>query len=470
MKKELHIGTLMSGAPFTLPLDFSVHTLAVIGQRGWGKTVAATVIAEEMCEAGLPWVAIDPVSVWWGLRCNPDGTPGGYPIVIIGGDHADIPLDKDGGSRVADAILQENVSCIIDLAQESKNTWRKFVTDFCERLMELRPAVQRFIWLEEAPEFVPQRPMGEQKRTLGAVERLGRLGRNNGYGLGLISQRTATIHKDILTQSCESILAGRVIGKSDRDAFADWIAEVVHDTESSRAADKFMKSLVSLPSGQGWFWSPQYLERFEQVRIRQRKTYHPGATRNVGQAPAQVQLSDVREFVERFGKVLNQSKPVVMISGGKKTMPKEAAKALSTLGDAAFLSATERERFQSESTMLRSKVAELSQELGKAKAVIASLQKQLEPEYRAMQKLFGDIEQVGANGHVDVSIWEPWKAKLGAGPAKLIDILVERGKCTRVQLQTLSGYSRRTMQNHISALNSNQLIEKEGSDIVLRKP
>lgn len=64
MKRELEIGTLDSGTRFDLPIDFVVHTLAIIGIRGAGKTVAATVIAEEMCEAGLPWVAIDPVGVW----------------------------------------------------------------------------------------------------------------------------------------------------------------------------------------------------------------------------------------------------------------------------------------------------------------------------------------------------------------------------------------------------------------------
>jgi len=58
MKRQLEIGTLASGAKFSLPLDTVAHTLAIIGMRGSGKTVAATVLAEEMCEAGLLWTAI----------------------------------------------------------------------------------------------------------------------------------------------------------------------------------------------------------------------------------------------------------------------------------------------------------------------------------------------------------------------------------------------------------------------------
>src|SRR5579871_2026559 len=306
MKHTLEIGQLMNGKPFTLPLDLVTRTLAIIAIRGWGKTVAATVIAEEMCEAGLPWVAIDPVGVWWGLRANPDGAAGGYPVVILGGERADLPLEKSSGAKVADAVLQEDVSCVIDMSSESKTTVRHFVAEFCDRLMDLRPQTPRHIFIEEAPELVPQRPMGEQKRSLAAVDRLIRLGRNRGYGATLISQRTATIQKDVLTQ-CESLLAGRSIGKPDRDAMQGWIAEVV-GVPSPTDAGKFVHSLANLESGIGWFWSPQWLGLFEQILIRPRKSYHPGATRSVGQAVKQVRLSNVQEFVERFGAILRGAK------------------------------------------------------------------------------------------------------------------------------------------------------------------
>lgn len=435
----------MSGAAFTLPLDLVTHTLAIIGIRGWGKTIAATVIAEEMCEAGLPWVAIDPVGVWWGLRCNPDGTPGGYPILVLGGQHGDLPLEKTSGPRVAEAILQENISCVVDMSNESKNTVRYFVAEFCDRLMELRPQVPRHIFLEEAPELVPQRPMGEQKRSLAAVDRLIRLGRNQGYGATLISQRYATIQKDVLTQ-CESLIAGRMIGKTDRVASEEWIGEVASALFSNRKADKFVDQLAGLAPGHGWFLSPQWDERFVEVQVRRRKTYHPGETRSVGQAPQQVQLSDVREFVERFGKVLRAP-----------TIKRQAVAALGELDR------------NLESERLRGQVAELSQKLGQANAIIANLKKQLEPEYRAYQALFGDLEKIAGNGfNADSGAWDTWKDKLGAGPAKIISLLIERGPCTKIQLKTLAGYSRRSMDNYFSALNSNQLIEKEGDKVKLR--
>ena len=440
MKDKLEIGSLMSGQKFTLPLDLVTRTLAIIAIRGWGKTVAATVIAEEMCEAGLPWVAIDPVGVWWGLRANPDGSPGGYPVVILGGEHADLPLEKSAGARVAEAVLQENVSCVIDMSSESKNTVRHFVADFCDRLMELRPEVPRHIFIEEAPELVPQKPMGEQKRSLAAVDRLIRLGRNRGYGATLISQRTATIQKDVLTQ-CESLLAGRSIGKPDRVAMQEWIAEVV-GVPAPTDADKFINSLSVLASGTGWFWSPQWLDVFKQIRIRRRKSYHPGETRTVGESVKQVQLSDVKEFVERFGKVLTYSPP--------KGIPKQVGDVLRPVptferppmrprDDRGALEAA-----QDEATRLRAQISELHQRCARAESVIANLKKQLEPQYRAMQGLFGELEiiqpsNVTASPIANGSALDRWKTKLGKGPATVIEILQSHGSLTRSQILMLSG-------------------------------
>jgi len=385
MKDKLEIGTFVSGNKFTLPLDLVTRTLAIIAIRGWGKTVAATVIAEEMCESGLPWVAIDPVGVWWGLRANPDGSPGGYPVVILGGEHGDLPLEKSAGAKVAEAVLQDNISCVIDMSSESKTTVRHFVAAFCDRLMDLRPEAPRHIFIEEAPELVPQKPMGEQKRSLAAVDRLIRLGRNRGYGATLISQRTATIQKDVLTQ-CESLLAGRSIGKPDRDAMRDWIAEVV-GVPAPTDADKFVGSLSRLASGTGWFWSPQWLDVFEQIKIRRRNTYHPGETRTVGVALKRVRLLNVDEFVERFGELLNP--------------PKNVAAPQKVEDDEVFKEKYEQEK--SRADRLEAKVADLQQRLDR----LLAKQQQEWPSKNTAPKARLEPSELPANGN-SASLSEIW--------------------------------------------------------------
>jgi hypothetical protein len=350
---------------------------------------------------------------------------------------------------------------VFDLSGESKNTWRHFITEFCNRLMELRPAVQRHIFLEEAPEFIPQRPMGEQKRSLAAVDSLTRLGRNRGYGATIISQRFATVNKDVLTQ-CENIIALRSIGLQDRRAAEDWIAECVGQSESAKKAEKFLESLTGLPDGQGWFWSPQWLKEFAQIRLRRRKTYHPGETRAVGQTPKQVQLSDVREFVERFGQVLAKAreKPKLKVSKSGAVSQAPISEILSPMADY--------ERFRDEGQQLRSQNAELHRRIGAAEAALNAVRSVMEPQYRAMQKLFSELDAVVTSN--DFAAYEPWKQKLGGACSRMIEALAQRGELTRIQLATLTSQSPRSgsFATNLARLNTNGLIEKNGDKIRLR--
>lgn len=92
----LHIGT-QDGEAFHLPAAIVTQTTAILGIRGSGKTNTAVVIAEELLELGHQVVIIDPLDVWWGLKSSQTGLNEGYPVVVLGGHHADLPLSHDNG-------------------------------------------------------------------------------------------------------------------------------------------------------------------------------------------------------------------------------------------------------------------------------------------------------------------------------------------------------------------------------------
>ncbi len=77
---DLHIANRLF-----LPIDGVTETFAFLGRRGNGKTYAATLMAEQMLDAGAQIVALDPVGVWWGLRLMKDGVTPGYSIPVFGG-------------------------------------------------------------------------------------------------------------------------------------------------------------------------------------------------------------------------------------------------------------------------------------------------------------------------------------------------------------------------------------------------
>jgi hypothetical protein len=358
------------------------------------------------------------------------------------------------------------------MSSESKTTVRHFVADFCDRLMDLRPETPRHIFLEEAPELVPQKPMGEQKRSLAAVDRLIRLGRNRGYGATLISQRTATIQKDVLTQ-CESLLAGRSIGKPDRVAMQEWIAEVV-GVPAPTDADEFINSLSGLASGTGWFWSPQWLDLFKQVRIRRRKSYHPGETRTVGQAVKQVQLSDVKQFVDRFGKLLRAPREVsrserVSISDHKP--PRENA--------GTSLSGEQSERFRREVSRLEEENRALLDRVSTAESALAEVRKLLTPQYDSLRLIFGHVSALPnaaspSNGSASVprALGDPfgaWRSRLGPGPMKIADTMVEHGgRMTAIEIRLACGMPKGTARTYLSKLFRAGLIAREGREYIVR--
>jgi hypothetical protein len=268
--------TLHLSKDLRLPVEAVKQTFAILAKRGAGKTYTAAVMAEEMLKAGLQLVVVDPVGVWWGLRSSADGQREGLPIVIMGGEHGDLPLEVGAGELIADVVMAESLSVVLDLSQFRKGEQTRFMTEFAERLYHTNRQPLHLV-LDEADAFAPQRPMKGQERLLGAIEDLVRRGRARGIGVTLVTQRAAVLNKDVLTQA-EVLVALRTIAPQDREAIDAWIR--VHGTPQEREA--LMASLPSLPVGTAWLWSPGWLDVFQRVQIRRKETFDSSATPQVG--------------------------------------------------------------------------------------------------------------------------------------------------------------------------------------------
>ena len=83
--------TLQISRELRLPTEAVTETFAILPKRGAGRTYTAAVMVEELLKAGLHVVAVDPVGVWWGLRAAANGTREGLPIVVLGGEHGNVP-------------------------------------------------------------------------------------------------------------------------------------------------------------------------------------------------------------------------------------------------------------------------------------------------------------------------------------------------------------------------------------------
>lgn len=269
--------SLRLGEDFALPLEAVTETFAILGKRGSGKTSTAVVMVEEMISAGLPVVVVDPVGVWWGLRSSADGSGDGLPVVIFGGDHADLPLQETTGTLLADVIIEQRFPAVIDLSALSKSAGRRFMADFAERLYHRNRRALHLV-LDEADLHAPQRTAAEGARLLGAIEDLVRRGRARGLGCTLITQRPAVLNKDILGQA-EVLITLRMTGPRDVAAIDEWVRLHAQDDD----AQEVKGSLPSLPVGTAWVWSPGWLALLQRVAVRARQTFDSSATPKPGQ-------------------------------------------------------------------------------------------------------------------------------------------------------------------------------------------
>ncbi|MHB1909726.1 MAG: ATP-binding protein [Nitrososphaerales archaeon] len=310
--------TLKISSSLSLPDDAALWTFADLAIKGAGKTYAASVLAEEMMKAGVPIVAIDCMGIWWGLRVGVDGKAG-LPIVIFGGEHADIPIptkvdkktqypqaDEERLQLLVKSILQAGISAVLDTSQFSKKMQRRIAAVFISELYRLNKDYGvRHVFLEEADTLAPQRLSGELNFTFGAVDDLVRRGGNFNLGCTLITQRSAVLNKDVLTQ-CNCLIALRVFHKIDKNAVKSWVEEA--SGEDAKKLAKWYDSLKDLQNGEAWVWHPP--DQMKRIQFRKRETLHPTREyfRQQQWEQKNVKLMDVDEFVSKFKKVFETKK------------------------------------------------------------------------------------------------------------------------------------------------------------------
>lgn len=288
-----------------LSAEAVTQTFGILGKRGSGKTTTASVFAEELLKSNFPLVIIDPTDAWWGLRSSRDGKSDGYPITILGGDHGDAPLEEAAGKVIADLVAEEAPPLVLSLCALSKSSGRRFACDFFERLYEKNRTALMVI-IDECDEFAPQRIQKGSERLFGAVDTVVRRGRLRGLGVTMISQRSAAINKDILSQ-CEVLIAHRANHPRDIDPILEWMQ--VHASKDQIA--KVHATIAQLANGEAWVMSPEWLDLFGRVQMRDRETFNSSATPKAGErriVPKRLAAVDLRALQTRMAETIEKAK------------------------------------------------------------------------------------------------------------------------------------------------------------------
>lgn len=431
----------------SIPINAATKTFAILAKRGAGKTYTGGVMAEEFFQNNIPFVVFDPIDVWWGLRLRSNGKDAGLPVVVFGIEHSDIKLDRDMGPKIAQAVIKENVSCVISTFGLPKVAQRHLIQEFSEEILNINNS-PRHIFIEEAHEYVPQKVTGAMGKVFNSVSNLVVMGRNRGLGVTLLNQRAATVNKDVLTQ-IDTLIAMRSVGPQDRKALKEWVE--AHAAEGDFEA--FISSLPALPTGEGWIWSPEFLGLFKKIKIRERQTFHPDREK-LGEKFEMPELSriDVQSFIERFKSSEDIKQEAKMIASKVSEEP--------VYDDAYIINL--RNEYESKLVAVEAENKRLNQILYQIQNVIGIA--------NSGEGLPINIPDLKIHGNNDVI--QMWLSKLGnGGAARIFKFLADQRprKFTRskiglaVGLQSSSG----SFSTYLSKLRSNKLIIKEGSEFML---
>ena len=244
----------------TLPiLDVLTGRGFITGKSGSGKSNTASVIAEELLDAGHAMLIVDTDGEYYGLK-------EAYEILHAGADETcDIQVGPEHAGKLAEIALRQNVPVVLDVSGyiEDKEA-RSVVQATAKALYDMEHEDRRpfLLMVEEVHEYLPEGPgLDELGETL---IRIAKRGRKRGLGFVGISQRPADVKKDFITQ-CNYMLWHRLTWEND--------TKVVRRVVSKDASDL----VQGFDDGEALLVA-DFLEERGRVQVRRKKTIDLGAT------------------------------------------------------------------------------------------------------------------------------------------------------------------------------------------------
>lgn len=261
--------------------------IAILGIRGSGKTNTAAVLLEELLRYNFPLTIVDIDGEYWGLKEK-------YEILVVGkSENVDVKIDVEHAEQIAEISISKSIPIILDVSGFLYDDTCKLLFDYFKRIWDLAGKFRRpyEIILEEAHEFIPQGSKTDLKEVL---VKIALRGRKKGLGAIVISQRSAKVEKDALTQA-EMLFLHKVIHPSDLKVYKEILPLPPKDV---------INLVSSLETGECVLY---YGEICKPIHVRLRKTFHAGYTPTLKDVSSP-KLKTISEEIIKLIKELTTSK------------------------------------------------------------------------------------------------------------------------------------------------------------------
>jgi len=177
------------------------------GISGSGKSNCSKVFCEEILRINIPIIILDPEGEYASLREKSES------MIVIGGKYADIPLNEYVIEDVINLLYESGVNLIFDTSEMFEQQQVDFSAEVMKILFHKATKYRKpiFLIVEECSLVAPEKL--NVKSTKYAKEIISK-GRKRGIHSIWISQRTAFVSKDIISQ-CNIRMIGKLIEDND---------------------------------------------------------------------------------------------------------------------------------------------------------------------------------------------------------------------------------------------------------------
>lgn len=451
MAKKINIG-------IDIDPDIYIETKGLIcSNSGGGKSYTLRKMVEQFSRAGVHQVLLDPAGEFGTLREK-------FDFALIGND-GDMPMNVQYAEVYAQKILEMRLSVIIDLYGLRPPDRVSFVARFLTAVNNADKELWHpcMFYLDEAHKFCPE---GKKVNVESSdpVADICSMGRKQGWGITLCTQRVAKLRKDVVAE-LSNIFIGRTVYHDDRDRAGEILG---------LRRDDILK-LKTLKPGEFYAEGPAIgydLERFKVAAVE--TTHYKSGARIVSTPPApnaiKKILAKLPSIPEEAARTLEtKTQMQAEISRLKKELQQaEATRAAGPLGGA-----DQRQELLLAQTKLKQIQAD-NEELKRAIRMRQVVFESLAASIRPFTGDFGGGEPAEAPTPAPPPVkpvTRPREPKgddgaIGGGPKKMLKVLAmfSRESVSKQRLSILSGYSMAgsTFRIYVKELVDNGLVVSSG--------
>jgi archaellum component FlaG (FlaF/FlaG flagellin family) len=191
--------------------DLLQSRMLIQANSGGGKSVLARVIIEETF-GKVPFIVMDIEGEYYTLKEKYGD------VLIIGGQHADIPISMKSVKLLPKEIISNRLSVVIDLSDLQMSDRIMYSKYFLETMMDLPKDcwINYLVFIEEAHKLCGEQ---DKQASATAVKDLMSRGRKRGYCGILLTQRISKLHKDAAAE-CNNKFIGKTFLDLDIDRAA----------------------------------------------------------------------------------------------------------------------------------------------------------------------------------------------------------------------------------------------------------